>query len=491
MKKEEIEKILDDIDIMMLNNLNEQHMLVNENVINEISLKITKAQQGILENPNIIDKALQTRLNVTAQALMVAKDKSTRRPEEIADANKYYKWMDNAKENVIKKEITFTEALKASGLATDSGHKLDLKAREVLDNSYLLGNGKRANNLPKKQTIWDKIKSKVLSLFNKDRKSSSTNQSPNMANFQENNNVVRPKKETNIRIDYKQENFKSQQPLEPEIIVISDLHGNLQKWNCVKQALKENPKRKLIIEGDAMDRGTHGLEILMQIKDLCDQGKAEYLPGNHDVFAYNTLRTQNTEYENDYSIQMDKKNWEHNGGKATMQAFENFDKMMQEQLQNGNITKPMSKQELILWLGKCPIQKTEYSNEMNYALSHAMFDEKLYMQDPEFNLEKALVLQLSGKENSETYKRFNNCMWYRESDKDTHFADLAWPKQHIVVCGHTKQTKANAQNIENDPDKTIVYLDCGKGLLQGFNISTGKHIQLEHKVNTKENNKVH
>lgn len=492
MKAEEIKEILDDIDMVMINNLNKQHMLVNENIINEISLKITQAQQGILENQNVIDKELQTRFNVTAQALMAAKDKSTRSPEDVADANKYYKWIDNAKENASKKEITFKEALKASEVAVDSGHELNAKAREVLDNSYIFGNGKSISNLPKKQTIWDKIKSKFLSLFTKDRSNSipiTSNQSTNTVNSQ--NFQKNSQQKPNIKIDYKQEKFKSQQPLEPEKIVISDIHGNLEKWNCVKQALKENPKRKLIIEGDAMDRGPYGVEILMQIKDLCDKGKAEYLPGNHDVFAYNTLRTQGTKYENNSSVESDRKTWERNGGKITMQAFENFDNIMQRELQSGNISKPISKQALIAWLGNCPIQKTEYANGKNYALSHAMFDEKLYIQDPEFNLEKALVLQLAGKENSETYKRFNNCMWYRENDENTHFSKLAWPSKHIVVCGHTRQTEANMQYIENDPNKAIVYLDCGNGLLQGFNISKGKHIQIEYRNNTIENDKIH
>lgn len=47
------------------------------------------------------------------------------------------------------------------------------------------------------------------------------------------------------------------------------------------------------------------------------------------------------------------------------------------------------------------------------------------------------------------------------------------------------------QYIENDPNKAIVYLDCGNGLLQGFNISKGKHIQIESRNNTIENDKIH
>ena len=70
-------------------------------------------------------------------------------------------------------------------------------------------------------------------------------------------------------------------------------------------------------------------------------------------------------------------------------------------------------------------------------------------------------------------------MWYRESDPHTHFCDVSFPKGSVVVAGHTRQTKANIQNLEGDANKPIVYIDCGKGKLQGFNLTTCKHIDLE------------
>lgn len=59
-----------------------------------------------------------------------------------------------------------------------------------------------------------------------------------------------------------------------------------------------------------MDRGKYGLQILLQIKELCDKGRAEYIPGNHDIYAYNTFATQGTQYENRPFIQVDKELWE-------------------------------------------------------------------------------------------------------------------------------------------------------------------------------------
>lgn len=64
-------------------------------------------------------------------------------------------------------------------------------------------------------------------------------------------------------------------------------------------------------------------------------------------------------------------------------------------------------------------------------------------------------------------------MWYREDDKETHYADLSFTKNHVAVVGHTPQKRINMQNLEGDVQKRVVYCDSGKGNLQGFNLTTG------------------
>ncbi len=267
-----------------------------------------------------------------------------------------------------------------------------------------------------------------------------------------------------------------------EIVVVSDLHGNLQKWEMIKETLIKNPKRRLIIEGDAMDRGQFGVEILLQIKELSDKGIVEYLPGNHDVFAYNYLATKGSQFENTDTHIYAKETWTANGGKITSANFEdnNYNTIMENELRNGRINHRISRDELIEWLGNCPIQKKVQQKGITYALSHAMFDEELYKQRPDFNLRKALELELDGKEEDiGTLNKFNNCMWYRENDSDTHYSAISWPEGNIVVVGHTRQKEANVQYLGNDSRKPMIYLDCGNGKLQGFNLSTGCHEPIE------------
>ena len=119
---------------------------------------------------------------------------------------------------------------------------------------------------------------------------------------------------------------------------------------------------------------------------------------------------------------------------------------------------------------------------MKYALSHAMFDEDLYNADPYFNLEKALALKLQNREDNIWLKKFRNCTWYREDHPELHYADLSWPKDYVVIVGHTRQNNINMKEINNDPNKPIVYIDRGKGSLKAYNITENEHVDLEPKA---------
>lgn len=90
-----------------------------------------------------------------------------------------------------------------------------------------------------------------------------------------------------------------------------------------------------------------------------------------------------------------------------------------------------------------------------------MFDEKLYQADPEFNLEKANNMKLCGlnEQNDELYRRFYNCLWYREDSYEPLSKEelLLGPSDEIIIVGHTPQGGIPVyKNINNS---TIVYVD--------------------------------
>ena len=132
----------------------------------------------------------------------------------------------------------------------------------------------------------------------------------------------------------------------------------MEKWNHVKEYLKTNPNAKVLILGDAMDRGIYGIEILLQIKELCDQGKAQYLPGNHDIFVYNyekageVLSTlsdrQKMQNQNIVGIAgLALAHLERNHGESTLANLANFDRLVRQEIRNGNIKHNISKNVLV------------------------------------------------------------------------------------------------------------------------------------------------
>ena len=257
-------------------------------------------------------------------------------------------------------------------------------------------------------------------------------------------------------------------------IVISDLHGDFNRWSKIRFELNKNPNLKVTILGDAMDRGEFGPEILLQIKELSDKGVVQYLPGNHDIFAYNYVKMRNA--PSSQAFTMAKSHLERNGGKSTMKKLDNFQEVVAKAIASKQIEKNISLHELVDWLGNQPIQKKVTENNNLYNLSHAVFDEKLYAYDKNFNLSKALSLELNGGKNSEMYRRFLNCMWYRADDTRTHFYDLALPRSGISVVGHTPQKEVNLQHIQNRP---VIVVDTGNGSFSGYSLNSSKSIDFE------------
>lgn len=192
----------------------------------------------------------------------------------------------------------------------------------------------------------------------------------------------------------KMKDEEKQKYFKRETLVVSDLHSKIDQWEHIKREIIENPFKNFVILGDAMDRGEYGLEMLLEIKELSDIGRIQYLPGNHDHFAYQYIMCKGRSNDKDVAIFNNaKKSLEVNKGIDTIEKIENFSQVVQEALAKHMIRKPITLQELANWLGEQPIQRVIYENQTNYALAHAMFDTRLYNADRKFNLRKALELQ--------------------------------------------------------------------------------------------------
>ena len=232
----------------------------------------------------------------------------------------------------------------------------------------------------------------------------------------------------------------------PGIIVISDLHGNINQWGIVKEYINNNPEKFIFILGDAIDRGDYGIEILQNIMELSNKGKVAYLPGNHDAFTYNALCAMRSGDAEEYKIFLNDITvcGLNNPDFGTVNRFLN-------EMDNGQLD------ELLKWWGEQPIQvKFSDSEGATYALSHAIFDEALYKHDPNYCLKAAADDRRRG--NMEYYPSFYNSLWFREgSENAIPEGRMVLPKDCIMVAGHTPQKgNANLSHIQGVP---IIYVD--------------------------------
>ena len=89
------------------------------------------------------------------------------------------------------------------------------------------------------------------------------------------------------------------------IYVMSDIHGHLRRYKDIMRQIRLRKDDHLYVLGDVIDRGRHGLPILM---DLIRRPNVTVLLGNHEHMMLEALRTNSPE-----SLYL----WHMNGGYAT------------------------------------------------------------------------------------------------------------------------------------------------------------------------------
>ena len=200
--------------------------------------------------------------------------------------------------------------------------------------------------------------------------------------------------------------------------VLSDLHGQYNKFIDMLKLIKFNDNDKMYILGDIFDRGPDPLKILDYI--ICKKN-IDFIPGNHEYMFL--------EFYNTYDARL----WSYNGGKTTMTQLmkrgEDYLKALYD------------------YLTKLPLVKVHDK----FILTHA----GLYLpkNQNQYTLQEILSLQ-----NAE----FN--LWSRSNiNNERQYKD------YTVICGHTP-------TLYVDPDqyqmsivrrKGTIYIDCGATFSDG------------------------
>ena len=200
--------------------------------------------------------------------------------------------------------------------------------------------------------------------------------------------------------------------------VLSDLHGQYDKFMDMLKLIKFNDNDKMYILGDIFDRGPDPLKILDYV--ICRKN-IDFIPGNHEYMFL--------EFYNTYDARL----WSYNGGKTTMTQLmkrgEDYLKALYD------------------YLTKLPLVKVHDK----FILTHA----GLYLpkNQNQYTLQEILSLQ-----NAE----FN--LWSRSNiNNERQYKD------YTVICGHTP-------TLYVDPDqyqmsivrrKGTIYIDCGATFSDG------------------------
>lgn len=205
---------------------------------------------------------------------------------------------------------------------------------------------------------------------------------------------------------------------------VSDLHGNYNLWNKIKNFLKEDDI--LFFLGDACDRGKDGIKIM---QELLEDKRVTYLLGNHEQMFLDATRTKTD--DNFYDIQHSEMFWIYNGGQLTKEQW-----LQLSQLDKFNLRKKIA---------QLPIYATYKSDNHKVVLCHSgLSSEELLIEMNRGSRDIDLNLYIWNREHIQEQR-----WYYSNSIKDIY-----------IVHGHTPVSVLNQFNIairNNKEDECYKY----------------------------------
>ena len=207
--------------------------------------------------------------------------------------------------------------------------------------------------------------------------------------------------------------------------ICSDLHGQYDLWQQIKEFLREDDT--LFFLGDAIDRGPWGIKIMQEM--LADD-RVVYLLGNHEDMMLDWWLSKGEPEEYEYL-----NHWYQNGGGPTYHAFLELDYKERVDLIN-------------------KIRQLDYAEEIE------LIDEK----------EEKIIVHLSHAKSVpiELVNDRHACLWNR-----SHFNQWSKDCNDIVIHGHTPHLymeKLYGVKFEKD---MVTYCDGHKVCLDWGCFTTG------------------
>ena len=94
------------------------------------------------------------------------------------------------------------------------------------------------------------------------------------------------------------------------IYCISDIHGEILRWQKMLEMIQFSDKDVLYVLGDVIDRNPHGIEIL---QDIMRRPNIKFIVGNHEAMMLDAFWSSN-----DYDA---RRLWTQNGGGSTYRTM--------------------------------------------------------------------------------------------------------------------------------------------------------------------------
>ena len=112
------------------------------------------------------------------------------------------------------------------------------------------------------------------------------------------------------------------------IYVLSDIHGNLRRFNSILEQIQLQPEDTLYILGDVIDRHPYGIQILCRIMEMPN---VKMLLGNHEDLMMRALGSpyDTDELVNDSIIENALRRWYQDEGQVTHAYWKRQDKEQQ------------------------------------------------------------------------------------------------------------------------------------------------------------------
>ena len=216
--------------------------------------------------------------------------------------------------------------------------------------------------------------------------------------------------------------------------VMSDIHGQYNKYLNILEQISMSGEDKLYIIGDVIDRGPDVANLLL---DVLTDSRVIYMLGNHELMMINSLRSID-----------DVRTWFNNGAEFTI------DQLTKE---------GVDYKEIIPFMRELPVIIPDMEiNGRIFHLSHAAMlywknrpEKTLYMNDlDEFDLERVVW----SRDYAYHYPTFEENKWL-----DRFYPNTTFLIGHTPVYG-TSYGQADSNGnpvISIAPDGRLINLDCG------------------------------